>query len=54
MAALLSCYGLSSHFHKFKATYKPPEKHDERFGYVDPGDPLFLTPYIDGGNIAQG
>ncbi len=52
MSAIISCYGLSSHFHKFKAIHTPLD--NRQTDSIDPGDPLFLTPYIASKNIAEG
>ena len=49
-SVVVLCASLSSHFHKLKAAYKPSLST----GSDDPGNPLFLTPYIKSGDLTQG
>ena len=49
LSLVVFCDSLSSQFRQHKAVYK-----DSVLGGEDPGQPLYLTPYIKSGNIQQG
>ena len=52
MYVVTTCNGFSSHFHKLKVEFD--EENSSQFQNVDPGDPLYLTPYILNGDIEHG